>query len=136
MAKSNFIIILAIIVLLIVGFYIGRPLIFVNRATSYTSTPAVLENSYLFASPLQAKADNQELIRVTVFVLNDRGLGIANQQVELKTKPTLQVNTIQAITDDLGKAVFDLGSLVPGKFEISATANNKSLPQKLNIIYY
>ena len=95
-----------------------------------------LENSYLFASPLQAKADNQEKIRVTVFILNGKGVGINNQTISLKASPYIKIESIQSSTDSYGKAVFDLSSATTGQFTITAQSMNQDLPQKLKVTFY
>ncbi|MBU3935291.1 Ig-like domain-containing protein [Patescibacteria group bacterium] len=113
---------------------ITRPVIFFNRATSSSSSS--FANSYLFASPVQAKADGKQLIRVTVFVLDSQGLGISHQTVSLVSLPRLNINAIQPSTDEYGKAIFDLNSEIPGKFQISASIDNDTLPQPLTIVFY
>jgi len=113
---------------------INRPAIFFNRASSSSSSS--FANSYLFASPIQAKADGKQLIRVTVFVLDSQGLGISNQTVSLTSLPRLTITSIKASTDEYGKAIFDLNSETPGKFQISASTNGQTLPQPLTLVFY
>ena len=113
-----------------------RTAIFTGSAISTTTSSIALENSYIFASPLQAKADTKELIRVTVFILDGRGLGISNQPVTLNRPNSISIQEIQATTDDLGKAVFDLSSPTTGKYEISASSNGNTLPQRVRVVFY
>ncbi len=121
--------------LLIAALFIYRPLIFLNRASSPSSTP-ITANSYLFASPVAAKADGQQFIRITVFILDGQGLGVANQTVTLSLPAPLSQKAIQPQTDQYGKATFDLTSSVVGKFLISASVGSDNLPQSLNIVFY
>jgi len=121
--------------ILIVALLIYRPLIFLNRASSPSSTP-ITANSYLFASPVTAKADSQQSIRITVFILDGQGLGVANQTVSLSLPASLSQKPLQPQTDQYGKATFDLTSSVVGKFLISASVNGNNLPQSLNIVFY
>lgn len=108
-----------------------------KKATTNNTSPITIENSYLFASPLQAKADNMELIRITVFLLDGRGIGVAQQPVKLLLPSTaIKTTNLQATTDDSGKAVFDLSSSLSGQFEISAQTGNKTIPQKVKITFY
>ena len=95
-----------------------------------------LANSYLFASPLQAKADNQELVRITVFLLDSRGLGIPHQNVSLDLPATVNSRPIQPITDDSGKAVFDLSSATTGRFSVSAQSQGLTIPQTVSVVFY
>jgi len=120
--------------LLIALIFIYRPLIFLNRAS--TSTTPITQNSYLFASPVTAKADGQQSIRVTVFILDGQGLGVANQTVTLSLPAPISQKPIQPQTDQYGKAIFDLSSSSIGKFQISASVNNDTLPQSLTIVFY
>ncbi len=103
---------------------------------SQTNNLSQLENSYLFASPLQAKADGQEKIRINVFILDGKGLGISNQTISLKVSPYINIENIQPITDSYGKAVFDLTSSSVGQHSISAQIGSQTLPQPVKISFY
>ena len=59
-----------------------RTIISTKKNGNNKQSTVSLENSYLFASPLQAKADGKEKIRLTVFVLSGQGLGVQNQKIE------------------------------------------------------
>ncbi len=92
-----------------------------------------LSNSYIFASPLSACSDGASLIRVTVFVIDDRGLGVANQTVALNAPGGLTVSTVQGVTDNIGKGYFDVASFNPGTYSIEAEVEGKSIPQTVNV---
>ena len=94
------------------------------------------ENSYVFVSPLRAKADDQEKIRTTVFLLNNQGLGVANTAVAFTINPKLNIEIVQGVTDSYGKAVFDVSSKIPGDFYLEFTANKKPLLQKAHLSFY
>ena len=106
-----------------------------KAATGNTSTIA-LENSYLFASPLQAKADNKEKIRLTVFILDGRGLGVPNQVVDISTSSKVSILEIQKNTDDTGKAVFDLSSNAAGRFDVTVKTKSGTIPQQVKVVFY
>jgi hypothetical protein len=112
-----------------------RITIFQNRAATNSSVGS-FENSYLFASPLQAKSSANEKIRITVFLLNDRGLGIPNRPVEIITSSSTTKTALQPVTDDTGKALFDISSNTPQSIEVSATSDGKTLPQKIKVTFY
>lgn len=134
--KSLIIVGILLICLIITIILIPKNLVLFSKATSSSSSTVTLENSYLFASPIQAKADGQEKIRITVFILDGRGLGVSNRTVALNL-PQHFVNVhIQPITDESGKAIFDISSINQGTFNISALADNKELPQKLRVVFY
>ena len=121
--------------LIAVIYLVLRPVVLTGRATGSSNSPITLENSYLFASPLQAKADGKEKIRITVFLLDGRGMGVANQDIEITKNKSINITDIQSLSDDSGKGVFDLTSTNPGKFEISAKANSKEIPQKVKVTF-
>jgi len=133
--RNLFIIIFLLVSLIGSLFLVFRTTIFLGRASG-SASPLVLDNSYLFASPLQAKADGLQKIRLTVFLLDNRGLGIPNLTVTLNHPQSLSSESIQNITDDTGKAVFDITSLSPGSFDISASVGNLFLPQKVKLAFY
>lgn len=112
-----------------------RTTIFFSKASYVNTSTIALENSYLFASPIQAKADGKEKIRISIFLLDGRGLGVANQTVSLKIPPTLDVSSPNGSTDDTGKITFDISSLTPGKYPVSASTGGKELPQKVNVLF-
>lgn len=117
-------------------FLIARTTTTYQRAATNSSGSTILENSYLFASPLQAKADGKEMIRLTVFLLDGRGLGVANQTVNLKLPSSVTINNQQEITDQSGKAIFDISSSVAQTINVTATTGNSTFPQKVRIVFY
>lgn len=133
--KKIIFIILLIFGLITAILLVSQTTIFKSRASNTNGHLPVKENSYLFASPIQAKADGQEKIRITVFLLDSNGLGVSQQAVSLKVPFPLQIETLQSTTDDLGKATFNLFSTTPGKFEISASTLNFVLSQKINLLF-
>jgi hypothetical protein len=93
-----------------------------------------LENSYAFASPIQAKSGG-ELIRVTVFILDGQGKGIKDKKVVLTTNPALKINEIQSSTDEMGKAIFDVSATSSGLFTLEPSVGGAKINQKLNLLY-
>lgn len=134
--KQLLIIIILSLALIASVFIVVRTTSFYNRANTSNQSSVILENSYIFASPLQAKADGQEQIRLTVFLLDGRGLGVPNQNVVLDIPQTIITNNSQDITDETGKAVFDLSSPTVQRIIVTAKTNNIPLPQKVKINFY
>ena len=137
-------IVLAIIIFLILLFSLGATITFVEQRTSFFGrafTPGgnvgevVLENSYLFASPLQAQVDIKEKIRVTIFILDSQGKGVYGQPVFLGQDERLEITPIQAVTDELGRAIFDVAAKVPAEYLIEARVNNQILPQRVKVSF-
>lgn len=104
-----------------------------NVTTSY-STKISIDNSYIFASPVRASAGG-DLIRVTVFLLDQNGEGVFDQTVFLKGVTGINIKEVQTLTDETGKAIFDIGSSSPGSFELTANVSGIELPQKVRLIF-
>jgi hypothetical protein len=130
-----------IIIIILSLALIASVFIVIRTTTTYqraatSTTSIVLENSYLFASPLQAKADNKEKIRITVFLLDGRGLGVSSQTVSLNLPKTITIQSQQEVTDSNGKATFDISSSTAQTANITATTGSSHLPQNVKIIFY
>ncbi len=95
-----------------------------------------IDNSYLFVTPLRARANGQEKIRVTIFVLNNQGLGVMGKKVFLAEDNTLTIETIQGLTDSLGKAYFDVSTTKPGEYYVAVSIDNIALNQKAHLSFY
>lgn len=134
--KYLFIIIFLSLALIASLYLVLKTTVFVKKASTSNQSSVVLENSYLFASPLQAKADNKEKMRITVFILDGRGLGVINQDISLSTSSQISITKVQAITDESGKAVFDLSSNIAGQFNVSAKTKNGTVPQQVKVVFY
>ena len=108
-----------------------------SKAESSALTRQVeLANSYLFASPLKARAGSNERIRITVFILDSRGLGVAGKRVVLDTDGDLSIEHVQPITDDLGRATFDIYSQSRNQYVIQASVDGLKLGQRVIIDFY
>jgi len=135
--SSRFLVVLLIIFLL---FGLGYSVYLVSRQTRVKSRAATtgnveLNNSYLFASPLRAKAGTGEKIRVTVFILDSEGRGVGGKRVTLGINESLAVEPVQPITDDLGRAVFDLSSVSRNLYLIEASVDGAIIPQRVNVTF-
>lgn len=129
--------------LIILLFSLGGVLFLISQRTTFFGrayTPAQkgnvsFENSYLFASPLEAKADGKEKIRLTVFLLDSSGRGVAQEAVFLGEDERLSIYPVQPLTDELGRAIFDISARVPGEYLMEARVGNKVLPQRVRITF-
>lgn len=140
---SLIVIIVLLLILILFLYLIKSPLIFRSGASTLTpvatnvETPATLsiDNSYIFASPLQAKVGGEK-IRITVFVLDSRGLGIAGKKVTVGGGASLQTTPIQSVTDAQGRATFDiLSGNSPGTYIIQAAVDGVNLVQTATISF-
>jgi len=134
-----FLIFLLIILLLfslaLTVFFIRQRTTFFGRAFSSmeTSGDVVLENSYLFISPLSAQSGGKEKIRLTAFLLDNQGRGVANQAVFLGQNEKLEITIVQGVTDNLGRAYFDIAAFSSGDYYLEAKTNNQILPQRVKL---
>ncbi len=139
--KPNYIILIIILVLFLITlgilvYYIRFQTTTAPKASGYNTVKTVsIVNSYVFASPVRAKAGG-DLIRVTVFILDGEGNGIFDQNVSITTTSSdLDVNEIQRLTDDTGRAIFDISSNAIGSYLLSVSSNGVSLPQTLKVSF-
>ncbi len=109
---------------------------FINSRASIIRNSFSPENSYIFSTPLQARANGQEKIRVTVFVLDDRGLGVQGRKIYIERNKALNIEEIQGLTDNFGKGYFDITSNDPGEYYLKVFVDNIELNQKIRLSYY
>ncbi len=129
-------IILAVIIIFTATYISTIRTSFRSSAQSLGSATSVsLSNSYVFASPLSAIPDGVSIIRITVFVLNNQGLGVSDQEVTLKNTESLNVSKTQSLTDSFGRSFFDVSSTTAGNYTISASVGGSVLPQKVSISF-
>lgn len=126
---------LFVLLLLTSYFWLYEAKLFSGRATTLQN-PVSLENSYIFVSPLKAVANNQELIRITAFILNNQGLGVNGKKVTIQSDPALTIQAVQGVTDGFGKAVFDISSIKAGEYYLEITVDTKKLNQKAHLSFY
>lgn len=138
MKPNKYLFIIAFLSLALIAsvFLVIRTTVTYQRAATGSNGAVILENSYLFASPLQAKADGKEMIRLTVFLLDGRGLGVANQTVSLNIPKNITITNQQEITDQNGKAIFDLVSSTAQTANITAKTDTAKLPQNVKVVFY
>lgn len=137
MKKSILFLLIIILALIIFSsfFWLYEAKYFIGRASTI-QTEFSLDNSYVFVSPLQAKADSQEKIRITVFILNNQGLGVMGKKVNTSSDPNLTMSSTQSTTDEYGKAIFDVSANKAGEYYLEMTVDNTALKQKAHLTYY
>lgn len=100
-----------------------------------------LSNSYVFGAPLLIRADGEEKVRVNAFLLNENGRGVPNQVVGLRAEDgngrvgAVEVGEIQPMTDEFGKAIFELSSGSEGQFVVTASVGGADWPQTLTVTF-
>lgn len=136
MKKTIFFVLLVILVLLLFSsfFWLYEARFFVGRA-SVSRASFSIENSYVFITPLRARANKIEKIRITVFVLDNQGLGVAGKNITLGSDPNLNIEIIQGTTDNFGKAIFDVAATNAGEYYLPVKVDQTTLPQSAHIVY-
>lgn len=141
-SKWGWVVVLLVLLFLLLS--LGLLVVFIQERTTFFGrafgpTPrkglVEIENSYMFASPLEAQADGREKIRITVIILDSEGFGVAEKQVFLGQDARLTINAVQQTTDSLGKAIFDISSSASGEYHLEARVDNKVLPQRVRISF-
>lgn len=108
---------------------------FFNTRADVSQASFSIDNSYIFSTPSQARANGQEKIRLTVFILNNQGLGVLGKKVLIETNSSLTIDTIQGSTDNYGKAYFDISATKPAQYFLEVKIDGKALNQKAQLVF-
>jgi len=129
-----FIILLIVIVGFIGAFGLYEVKFFTSRADVSRASFSV-DNSYIFSTPSQARANGQEKIRLTVFILNNQGLGVLGKKIFIGTDQSLNIEAIQGLTDNYGKAYFDISAVKTGEYFLEIKADDTALKSKAHLVF-
>ena len=108
---------------------------FFNSRADVSQASFSVDNSYIFSTPSQARANGQEKIRLTVFVLNSQGIGVLGKKISFSSNQDLSIETIQGLTDGYGKAFFDISSIKPADYYLDVLVDGTALNQKAHITF-
>ena len=72
---------------------------------------------------------------MTAFILDSQGKGVIGEVVFLGQDERLEITPVQTITDNLGRAIFDISSKTPVDYLIEARVGNKVLPQRVKVSF-
>ncbi len=132
--------ILALVVLFgLANYVVPSLLVYVTKASRVGKFSAA--NSYLFASPLIARADNEQKVQINVFLLDKEGHGVSGQNVVLDITPKVvssglpEIFEIRPVSDSNGQAIFELTSLSSGNFEITANVGGVMISQMVVVTF-
>jgi len=131
-----FLILFSTILMLFAGFFFFYEAQYFSSRASMNQTSFSVENSYVFLTPLKAKADGKQRIRVSVFILNSQGLGVIGKKVILGLDPSIKLDAVQETTDSLGKAIFDLSTTNAGEYYLEVSVDETKLTQKTHLAFY
>jgi len=130
-----FIIILLIVVIGFIGAFGFYEVNFFSSRASVSQASFSIDNSYIFSTPSQASANGQEKIRLTVFILNNQGLGGLGKKIFIGTDPSLNIETIQGLTDNYGKAYFDISAVKAGEYFLEIKVDGIALKSKAHLVF-
>ena len=130
-----FFIILLLVIIGFIGIFGFYEVKFFTGRASVSQASFSIDNSYIFSTPSQARANGQEKIRLTVFILNNQGLGVMGKKIFIGTDPSLNIEAIQGLTDGYGKAYFDISASKPGEYFIEIKADDTALNQKAHLVF-
>ena len=133
-------IILGVLVLVIILLIIFGAYFFTQTKTGFFGKAATpenysLDNSYLFASPITAKAGGQEKIKVSAFLLSGEGKGVAGKKINLSSQSALTIAEIQTETDSKGQAIFEISAPQAGRYIIQAAIEGNVFPQSVTVTF-
>lgn len=129
-----FIILLFIIAGFVGAFGLYEVKFFTSKADVSQATFSV-DNSYIFSTPSQARANGQEKIRLTVFILNNQGLGVLGKKISTGTDSSLNIEVVQGLTDSYGKAYFDISASKAGEYFLEIKVDDTALKSKAHLIF-
>lgn len=114
----------------------GRTTFFGRAASSGTPDTG---NSYIFASPVSARIGGDK-IRITTFVLDGQGKGVASQSVAVTCQDSVACQAggvmfapVQQLTDNLGQSIWEVSAAATGKYTIIAVVGSSAIPQTVTV---
>jgi len=131
-----FVILFLVVLFFFAGLFFFYEARFFSSRASTTKGSFSIDNSYIFVTPLKGKANSQERIRVTVFILNDQGLGVPGKTVVIAQDPGIVLDSNQGVTDSLGKVIFDIAGKQAGEYYLEIAVDETKLTQKAHLSYY
>ena len=130
-----FIVVLLLIIISFVGAFGLYEVKFFSSRADVSQATFSIDNSYIFSTPSQARANGQEKIRLTVFILNNQGLGVLGKKIFIGTDSSLNIETIQGLTDNYGKAYFDISAIKAGEYFLEVKADDTVLKNKVHLVF-
>lgn len=130
-----FIIVLLILIVGFIGVFGLYEVKFFNTRADISQATFSIDNSYIFNTPSQARANGQDKIRLTVFILNNQGLGVLGKKIFVGTDSSLNIEVIQGITDNYGKAYFDISATKAAEYFLEIKVQDEALNQKAHLVF-
>ena len=130
-----FIIVLLLVIIGFIGIFGLYEVKFFTGRASVSQASFSIDNSYIFSTPSGARANGQEKIRLTIFILNNQGLGVMGKKIFIGTDPALNIEAIQGLTDGYGKAYFDISATKPAEYFLEIKADDTVLKDKAHLVF-
>jgi len=108
------------------------PSLFVTWTKAAPATKVSLSSSYLIGGNILAKADGLDKCVVNVFVLDANSKGVRGVAVSLSG---MGGGELQAVSDNEGKAVFEVTSVEEGQYTLSASIGGVPLDRTLRVTF-
>lgn len=110
------------------SFVVPKVLVTLTKATGVSKVS--LSKSFVLGEKIMAKADGVDKCVVNVFVLDADGMGIAGKQVQLSG-----LESQVSVTDNTGKATFELTSTMAKQYELAASIGGASLGKTMKVTF-
>lgn len=124
--------ILGIVVVLFLAIYV-IPKVMVTLTKAVPSSIVSINNSYILGDKMLAKADGQDMTVVNVFALDKDGKGVSGKTVSLKG--TSKIEPATGITDNQGKAAFNLTSTVETQDKVTAVIEGVAMSGTVTVTF-
>jgi Bacterial Ig-like domain (group 1) len=111
------------------SFIVPKVLVTLNSRASSTQKMSV-KNSFLLGEKILARADGKDKCVVNVFVLDAKGKGVFGKQVQLNG-----LGSLDAVSDNFGKATFELTSTMTNQYELVASVNGIPLGKTIKVTF-
>ncbi len=108
---------------------VPNTLVFLAKASSANAKVSI-KNSLVMGEKVLAKADGKDKCVINVFALDNKGKGVFGRQVQLSG-----LDQMNAITDDSGKARFEMVSMEAKQYELIASVNGVQLTKKIKVTF-
>lgn len=107
------------------------PKLFVTWTKAAPSSKVSLTNSYMIGADILAEADGKDECEVNVFVVDKNSKGVKGIRVELIGMG----ETMEAMSDNEGKANFKMVSTKEGQFALSASVGGSPLERSIKVTF-
>lgn len=134
--KQTYLMVGIILIALSVIYFLASfavPKMLVTLTKAAVGTKVSIGNSRVIGEIVLAKADGTDKCKVNIFVMDSNDKGVPGKRVELNGMDSITPS--QVVTDNSGKASFEMTSTENKQYEISATVEGVSLPQTIKVTF-